>query len=40
ISQNSKYSSNANLIIVATLKVGNELCQTHYNNLVAFECAQ
>ncbi|KAF0407554.1 hypothetical protein F8M41_008757 [Gigaspora margarita] len=33
-------SPNTDLIIVDTLKVGDELCQTHYNNLVAFEHAQ
>ncbi|KAF0522011.1 hypothetical protein F8M41_015611 [Gigaspora margarita] len=33
-------SPNADLIIVDTLKVGDEPCQTHYNNLVAFERAQ
>ncbi|CAG8857018.1 3514_t:CDS:2, partial [Gigaspora margarita] len=33
-------SPNAYLIIVDTFKVGDELCQTHYNNLVAFERAQ
>ncbi|CAG8856672.1 43604_t:CDS:1, partial [Gigaspora margarita] len=26
-------SPNADLIIVDTLKVGDKLCQTHYNNL-------